>query len=343
MTLAPAPRPTHRPAQPGRDPRRRDLAVRSAGHSVDRSVHGRRGKALLLALPALALLAGAALPARADGRPEVELPVVPASVDPRGRKASATAPLADGTITVAPGETKALVVSAGNVNRIVTPFAQPDIVTTSPDQFTIRQNVVYAAPAAPAPGQQPEPLTLYLTEKGDESTAISLILLPRLQVASREFRLVLAGGHGGAAIRTSGSARRAAAWEQDQPYPAMLAELLARLAAGSVPQGYDLGPPDPAAAPRCAAPAALKLDFGHGQLLTGGQLEAWVGTVVNTGTSTAELAETACALTTDVAAVAVWPSPRLAPGELAELYVVRRLLPPAERTQPRPSLIGWAP
>lgn len=295
-----------------------------------------------LMLPAFVLLAGAALPAQADGRPEVELPVVPTSIDPRGHKVTATPALAEGIITVAPGETKALVVSAGNVNRIVTPFAQPDIVTTAPDQFTIRQNVVYAAPAAPAPGQQPEPLTLYLTEKGDESTAISLILLPRLQVASREFRLVLAGGSGGTA-RPAASSRKAAAWEQDQPYPALMAELMARLAAGSVPQGYDLGPPDPAAAPRCAAPAALRIDFGHGQLLTGGQLEAWVGTVANTGTSTAELAETACALTTDVAAVAVWPSPRLAPGELAELYVVRRLLSPAERTQPRPSLIGWAP
>ena len=61
--------------------------------------------------------------------------------------------------------------------------------------------------------------------------------------------------------------------------------------------------------------------------------------VTNTGTSTAELPETACALTTAVAAVAVWPTPRLAPGELAEIYVVRRQLPPAERTQPRPSLI----
>lgn len=341
MTPAASPRPAHSPAQPGRDPRRRDRATRSAGRCVDRPGHCRRARALLLSLPALALFA-APLPARADGRPEVELPVVPASVDPRGRKAAATPSLAEGTITVAPGETKALVVSAGNVNRIVTPFAQPDIVTTAPDQFTIRQNVVYAAPAAPAPGQPPEPLTLYLTEKGDESTAISLILLPRLQVASREFRLVLAGGHGGT-VRAAASSRKAAAWEQDQPYPAMLAELLARLAAGSVPQGYDLGPPDPAAAPRCAAPASLRVDFGHGQLLTGGQLEAWVGTVVNTGTSTAELAETACALTTEVAAVAVWPSPRLAPGELAEIYVVRRLLPPAERTQPRPSLIGWAP
>ena len=299
MTAAAAPRPTHSPALPDRDPRRRG------------------GRVLLLTLPALALFAAATLPALADGQPEVELPVVPASVDPRGRKVTTTPALADGTITVVPGETKALVVSAGNVNRIVTPFAQPDIVTTAPDQFTIRQNVVYAAPAAPAPGQQPEPLTLYLTEKGDESTAISLILLPRLQVASREFRLVLAGGHGGAVTRSSGSARQAAAWEQDQPYPAMLAELLARLAAGSVPQGYDLGPPDPAAAPRCAAPASLRVDFSHGQLLTGRQLEAWVGTVANPGTSTAELTETAWALTTAVAAVGVWPTPRLAPGELA--------------------------
>ena len=225
-----------------------------------------RARLFALALQAAALPIGATLPARADGRPEVELPVVPASVDPRGRKAAAIPALADGTITVAPGETKALVVSAGNVNRIVTPFAQPDIVTTAPDQFTIRQNVVYAAPAAPAPGQPPEPLTLYLTEKGDESTAISLILLPRLQVASREFRLVLAGAHGGAAIRTSGSARRAAAWEQDQPYPAMLAELLARLAAGSVPQGYDLGPPDTAAAPALTGgdAAPLRSDWRAG-------------------------------------------------------------------------------
>ena len=117
----------------------------------------------------------ATLPVRADAPPEaVELPAVPASVDPRGRRSPS--PLAAGTVSIAPGETKALVVSAGNVNRIVTPFAQPDIVTTSPDQFTVRQNVVYAAPAAG------DPLTLYITEKGDETRAISLILMPQVNV-----------------------------------------------------------------------------------------------------------------------------------------------------------------
>ena len=284
--------------------------------------------ACLLALPAWQA-------AHADGmpEPEVALPVVPVTVDPRGRRSPASSdPLSAGVIIVAPGETKALVVSAGNVNRIVTPFSQPDIVTTAPDQFTVRQNVVYAAPAAG------DPLTLYITEKGDELTAISLVLVPQVKVAAREFRLALAGRSGRPQL--TGSVQKAAAWEQDQPYEAMLADLMARLAAGGVPQGYDLSTwVDPTATPRCAATAPFRVDFSRGQQLTGGQLEAWVGTVGNAGSAAAELAETACATTPEVVAVAVWPSPRLQPGELAEIYVVRRLPPPEERGLPRPSLI----
>ncbi len=278
------------------------------------------------ALPFLPLV-----PAQADAPPEaVELPAVPASVDPRGR--GSKSPLAAGTVSIAAGETKALVVSAGNVNRIVTPFSQPDIVTTSPDQFTVRQNVVYAAPAAG------DPLTLYITEKGDETRAISLILLPQVNVASREFRLVMAGS-GTGLPRSTGSVQKAAAWEQSQPFEVTLTDLMAGLAAGSVPQGYDLAmAADPAAAPRCAAPAPFRIDFDQSQLLTGGQLEAWVGMVANAGGTAAELSETACATTPEVVAVAIWPSPRLQPGERAEIYVVRRVTAAAAR-QPRPSLL----
>ena len=291
--------------------------------------HRRRLAVWLLAATALPFLPSA--PAQADAPPEaVELPAVPASVDPRGR--ASKGPLAAGTVSIAPGETKALVVSAGNVNRIVTPFNQPDIVTTSPDQFTVRQNVVYAAPAAG------DPLTLYITEKGDETRAISLILMPQVNVASREFRLVMTGS-GTGLPRGTGSVRQAAAWEQSQPFEVTLTDLMAGLAAGAVPQGYDLAmAADPAAAPRCAAPAPFRIDFDQSQLLTGGQLEAWVGMVANAGGTAAELAETACATTPEVVAVAIWPSPRLQPGERAEIYVVRRVTAAAAR-QPRPSLL----
>jgi len=289
----------------------------------------RRRAAWLVATMAVPALP--APPVRADAPPEaVELPAVPAAVDPRGRKSQG--PPAEGTVRMAPGETKALVVSAGNVNRIVTPFAQPDIVTTSPDQFTVRQNVVYAAPTAG------DPLTLYITEQGDESRAISLILVPQVNVASREFRLVMAGSDM-EVPRATGSVQKAASWEQSQPFEVTLTDLMAGLAAGAVPQGYDLAmAADPLAAPRCAAPAPFRVDFASGQHLTGGQLEAWVGTVRHTGGSPAELAETACATTPEVVAVAIWPSPRLQPGELAEIYVVRRVTAAAAR-QPRPSLI----
>ena len=293
------------------------------------TTRGRRRAAWLLAATALPFLPLA--PAQADAPPEaVELPAVPASVDPRGR--GSKSPLAAGTVSIAAGETKALLVSAGNVNRIVTPFNQPDIVTTSPDQFTVRQNVVYAAPAAG------DPLTLYITEKGDETRAISLILMPQVNVASREFRLVMTGS-GTGVPRGTGSVRQAAAWEQSQPFEVTLTDLMAGLAAGAVPQGYDLAmAADPAAAPRCAAPAPFRIDFDQSQQLTGGQLEAWVGMVANAGGTAAELSETACATTPEVVAVAIWPSPRLQPGQLAEIYVVRRVTAAAAR-QPRPSLL----
>lgn len=285
-------------------------------------------------LSALALLALAPL-AHADGMPEVELPLVPASVDPRGRRAAAIdgpSELAGGHLTVSPGETKVLVVSAGNVNRIVTPFANPDVVTTSPDQFKVRQNVVYAAPAAG------EPVTLYLTEQGDETTSISLVLVPRVNVASREFRLALA--EGAARPRPPASVERAGDWERDQPYETTLTDLMARLAAGGVPQGYDLATRiDPGTAPRCAAAGPFRIDFGHGQHLTGGRLEAWVGTVTNLSARAAEFSETLCAASGPTAAVALWPSPRLPAGARAEIYVVRRLPAPEEQALPRPSLL----
>jgi conjugal transfer pilus assembly protein TraK len=286
----------------------------------------------------LLALTAAPPPGQADGIPadELALPVVPASVDPRGKRSATMrrGPLehAGGTIVIAPGETKALIVSAGNVNRIVTPFAQPDIVTTSPDQFEVRQNVVYAAPA------MGEPVTVYLTEQGDEATAISLILVPQLNVASREFRLELAGT--GGRPRLAGPVRQASDWERNQPFEATLSDLVARLAAGGVPQGYDLGPgANSEAAPRCANRGPFQVDFGRGQHLTGGQLEAWVGLVTNGGGSTAEFDETLCATMSEVAAIALWPSPRLPAGGQAEIYVVRRIPPPRDRSLPRPSLI----
>ena len=294
-------------------------------------------RALLLGAGLLALAAGGAWADQDTVSGKVALPVVPVTVDPRkGQGQTGPAQIQvppPGTIVISPGETKAVMVSAGNVNRIITPFTAPDIITTAaPDTFTVRSNVVYASPSGEAP------ISLYITEKGDESQAINLILGPNPKVASREIRLVMAGAQG--AARSTGSVRQAGEWERNQPYEGTLTELLAKLAKGSVPQGYDLAEVgDPSQAPRCAQPTPFRVDFHGGQHLTGGQLEVWVGRVHHGGSREAEYAETGCAGDPDVRAVALWPSPRLRPGGMAEIYVVRSIPSPAERTSPRPSLI----
>lgn len=287
---------------------------------------------LLLGIGLLALAAGSALADQDTVSGKVALPVVPVTVDPRKGQAQPGPVLLPGTIVIAPGETKAVMVSAGNVNRIVTPFTAPDIITAAPDTFTIRENVVYASPSSEAP------ISLYITEKGDESQAVNLILGPNPKIASREIRLVMAGTQSTA--RSAGSVRQAGNWERNQPYESTLTELLAKLAKGSVPQGYDLADiVDLGHAPRCAQLAPFRIDFQGGQHLTGGQLEVWVGRVSNGGSHEAEYAETGCAGDPEVSAVALWPSPRLRPGGIAEIYVVRSITAPAERASPRPSLI----
>lgn len=287
---------------------------------------------LLLAMGLLALAAGSARADQDTVSGKVALPVVPVTVDPRKGQAQPSPAQPPGTIVISPGETKAVMVSAGNVNRIITPFKAPDIITAAPDTFTIRENVVYASPSGEAP------ISLYITEKGDESQAINLILGPNPNIASREIRLVMAGTQG--ASRKAGSVRQAGEWERNQPYENTLTELVAKLARGSVPQGYDLAlAVDPSQAPRCAQLAPFRIDFRGGQHLTGGHLEVWVGRVSNGGSREAEYAETGCAGDPDVSAVALWPSPRLRPGGMAEIYVIRSITAPAEQANPRPSLI----
>ena len=90
---------------------------------------------LLVGAGLLALAAGSAWADEDTVSGKVALPVVPVTVDPRkGQGQTGPAQIQvppPGTIVISPGETKAVMVSAGNVNRIITPFTAPDIITTA--------------------------------------------------------------------------------------------------------------------------------------------------------------------------------------------------------------------
>lgn len=305
------------------------------------------------------ILLTAVLAASAGSANAVELPVVPVSVmaNPLTEPAPSVpgvpvpaattpapefpAPLLKVTnqknhIAVIPGVTEIVPVALGQLNRIVTPFERPELKTTSQAATRVEGSVVYLAPKTETP------VGVYLTEKGDESLAISITLVPK-KIPPREIRLSLAADGGGLGHYSPEKARR---WEEAYPYEETLRNLLRQIALGQLPPGYALRASVPSARRTCvheeAKRAGILFDFQRAQMLVGSHLEVAVGVVHNTGERPVELKESWCSGGA-VAAVAFWPEVVLEPGQATEVYVAFQHLPLRPRSVQRPSLLGDAP
>jgi conjugal transfer pilus assembly protein TraK len=239
-------------------------------------------------------------------------------------------------IAVIPGVTEIVPVALGQLNRIVTPFERPELKTTSQAATRVEGSVVYLAPKTETP------VGLYLTEKGDESLAISITMVPK-KIPPREIRLQLATDAGVLGRYSPEKARR---WEQAYPYEETLRNLLRQIALGQLPPGYALRPSVPRARRSCAHGDARRsgilFDFERAQMLIGARLEVAVGVVHNTGNQPVELKESWCA-GDEVAAVAFWPEVVLEPGQATEVYVAFQRLAPRPKLAERPSLLREAP
>ncbi len=246
----------------------------------------------------------------------------------------ATLSLGPKTIRVSPGTTAIVEVAIDHLNRIVTPFASPQVRAVSSATTQVDGDAVYVATASE------EPVSLFITEVGDTATAISLTLAPR-HIPPREVRLVLTGG----VVRApapSVSPARAIIARDDQPYVEQIAAACRALAQNRVPAGYRLrkaGRSDHAA---CRQPG---LSVTTAQVLEGRGLRILAARARNQGKAPVELEEGRCTGGSDsvVAAVAAWPRSRLAPGEETELYVALRPRESGSERGERPSLLGGKP
>jgi conjugal transfer pilus assembly protein TraK len=307
--------------------------------------------ARLAAAAPLALLAGAAL---AGGSPDeiaeagTPLAAPEAAVEPVAAKPGLVKPglvkPGPNDVLVTPGVPATLRIARSFINRIVTPFAEFDVWTESPEEFRTRANVFYIAPTSDVP------VTLYLTPKDDERLALALTLVPE-DVPPAEIHLKLADASGALILPAALGAGPAATAEvlpapavpayESEPHEAAVAELLRAIAAGEVPQGY--GPASMTAVhPRCRMVGSASASFARGQRYVGGAYEVFVGVARNDGVTETTFLEEWCA-GPDVAAVALWPSVRLGPGAEAEVFVVRRrAVQPAAPERARPSLLRAA-
>lgn len=262
---------------------------------------------------------------------QVELPPVDASVLNLPPQQAATS-VATQTLQVKPGINELMPIAVGHLNRLVTPFDNPVVTTTSQATTSTKGKIVYVATA------DETPVTLYITPGDNQDIALSLTLIPK-RIPAREIHLSL----------DQETYKRLIQWQrqsatssgqpanQEQSYITTLKQLFRDLGLQKTPAGYSLRDPSQSEQIHCHQD---RVRIHTGQLLEGQELLIFVGVARNTGVTPIEFDERACASIQDeVLAVAAWPKVVLGPGESTELYVAVRRKDEAAITV-RPSLLN---
>lgn len=215
------------------------------------------------------------------------------------------------------------VISNRHVNRIVTPFNNPSIKMDNIGgvSYKAKANVLYLSTTSD------QPIAGFITETGDESSAIKVVFKP-MSMSPQEIIL----GH-----TTAGSAI-ARKFERANPRDTTIQTVLSTLAKQNLPAGYQIGPVNSSYIPECNQDGLL-FDFFKGQFVSGGDYVASIGTVTNTSNQIKEFTENNC-YKDGVIAVAAYPTQVLLPNEKSEVYVMYyRDKPVVTSTPSRKSLL----
>jgi conjugal transfer pilus assembly protein TraK len=228
-------------------------------------------------------------------------------------------------LTVQPGTTDIVRIARGYLNHIVTPFADPKLISANTIEVKKEGASLYVATAAQ------EPVGVYiLSNDPADPRSISLTLVPsRIPPTTLTLKWPTASSQ-------AASPEMARRWEESSPYEESLLKLVEDIAVGAVPDGYSLS------APQDRLPCALPgLEYVTGQRLAGSHFTAFVLKVTNVGRIPIELERHAGCNVPGVALVAPWPSAYLQPRASTELYVVvaNEFLEPRAHEQIRPSLL----
>lgn len=253
-------------------------------------------------------------------------------------------------IALTPGQNELIPIAINMTNRIVTPFRNPEIISTSLTggsaksgncgEICVKGNVIYVST------DKSTPSSMFITEQGSEEQALSVTMIPR-EIPPREVFLEIAGGSTAQLNKNPGMVANdsmrednyeAESFERSMPYVETIRTMLREVALGKIPFGYSLGSVRGARnIPSCKQPG-LAFDFLNGQRLTGHNLDIYVGTAKNITKETIIFEETSCG-NWGAAAVATWPLHVLNPGQSTEVYVVMKEARKIIEAPERPYLI----
>lgn len=274
------------------------------------------------------------------GVEQVKIPEVPSTVltknvpkyNVNGDGAGSSAGKEANDIVVSPGVNQLVSIAVGHTNRIVTPFTHPQVSSATltggeQGEVMVKDNVVYVSTA------KTYPLSMFITEKGQENLSISLTLVPR-KIPSREISVSFKDSN----VQMRMASEDAEAWEKQQPFVSGTNKNLREVALQGIPSGYNLSSlPKDYKLPKCRM-EGFKVDFSQGQLITGSKLHYVIGKVTNVSSQTLEFKEASCG-DYDVAAVALYPTNIFEPHQSAEIYVIKHAVGRQEVKQVRTSIL----
>lgn len=222
-------------------------------------------------------------------------------------------------------------IATAHLNRILTPFADPMIKTTSTASISTEKGIIYVSTT------QREPIAMFVHDSVDPEIAVSLTLMPS-DIPPVSTRLAIKGYAKAQRFGVPRTVEAAQSFETSNDYVAMLSAIMADLALNKLPDGYGLMPVNgyPALMPECRWRG---VDVSPRQALSGSAYTVFVALARNTGEREIELDESACA-EPQVRAVSLWPRMHLAPGQETEVYVVVSAAEDVAPESVRPSLLG---
>lgn len=232
-------------------------------------------------------------------------------------------------IVVAPNSTELVRISRGYLNRIITPFENPKLLTTNAVEVKEQGASIFLATSSDKPVG-----VFILSNDPADTRGISLTLVPA-RIPPRTITLKWPDDSAGfVPASLNGKAKR---WEESAPYEDKLFELVVAVARGEVPNGYTFGQPTEQLA--CSLPG---VSFITGQKLTGSHFSVFVLKATNTGRGTLELLSNAGCNIPGLMLVAPWPRAYIEAGQSTEVFVAvnNETFNGAKRSSIRPSLLA---
>jgi conjugal transfer pilus assembly protein TraK len=227
------------------------------------------------------------------------------------------------------GKTENVVIARGKLNRIVTPYSDPKVLTVDAVETKIDGSAVYIATDSESP------VSLFISDAETGNTA-SLQLTPKALLTPVE--IMIEGDQSKFLPGGDSDFDHAKMFRKDMPYISELKSILQSLGKQQIPQGFTLEDTTEkiSSLNLCHDP---NLTFWPGQIISGHGSEIIVMVAQNSGATATVFEETSCA-TENTIAVAAWPKLRLEPKDRTEVYILVRLPAGKSGEEARPSLLN---